>query len=232
MFINNKYKHWYDSIIKSANNRQLNEDEYYERHHIVPKSIGGSNDAENLVTLTTREHFVCHRLLVKFVDDEYKRRKMLHALGMFLQNGQGQQRILSSREYAIVRQANADARRNMPRSKETRDKISKSLKGNTPWNKGTTGDERLVWPEERKQRLSATNKGRKLTAEHAEKIRQAKLGHTAGMTGKTHSEETRRKMSESSKGKRGPQKRLTCPHCGTEQVTSRHIKFCKGMTHE
>ena len=32
---------------------------YYEKHHIQPKSLGGSNKKENLVRLTAREHFIC-----------------------------------------------------------------------------------------------------------------------------------------------------------------------------
>ena len=38
---------------------------YVEKHHIVPKSLGGSNDASNLVKLTAREHFIAHLLLSK-----------------------------------------------------------------------------------------------------------------------------------------------------------------------
>ena len=38
-------------------------DEYHERHHIVPKCIGGGNEEENLIDLYAREHFEAHRLL-------------------------------------------------------------------------------------------------------------------------------------------------------------------------
>ena len=38
-------------------------DEYHERHHIVPKCIGGGNEKENLIDLYAREHFEAHRLL-------------------------------------------------------------------------------------------------------------------------------------------------------------------------
>ena len=37
--------------------------EYHERHHIVPKCMGGSNDEDNLIDLFAREHFEAHRLL-------------------------------------------------------------------------------------------------------------------------------------------------------------------------
>lgn len=37
--------------------------QYHERHHIVPKSVGGGNEEENLIDLFAREHFEAHRLL-------------------------------------------------------------------------------------------------------------------------------------------------------------------------
>lgn len=36
-----------------------------ERHHIVPRALGGTNESSNLVDLTPREHFVAHLLLAK-----------------------------------------------------------------------------------------------------------------------------------------------------------------------
>jgi hypothetical protein len=40
-------------------------DGYVERHHIMPRALGGSDDSDNLVTLTSREHFIAHMLLAK-----------------------------------------------------------------------------------------------------------------------------------------------------------------------
>jgi hypothetical protein len=36
---------------------------YCERHHIIPKCLGGSDDKSNIVNLTAREHFLSHWLL-------------------------------------------------------------------------------------------------------------------------------------------------------------------------
>jgi 5-methylcytosine-specific restriction endonuclease McrA len=61
MFINNKYKKWHDSIIDRAKNRVLSC--YVERHHIIPRSCGGSDDKFNLVSLTVLENillFICY----------------------------------------------------------------------------------------------------------------------------------------------------------------------------
>lgn len=53
---------------------------YYEIHHIIPKSLNGTDNKNNLVLLTAREHFICHWLLVKRYDkNTNERNKMLFA---------------------------------------------------------------------------------------------------------------------------------------------------------
>ena len=64
VFIDNKYTKCYFNIISAAKAR-INLCEYAESHHIIPKSLGGSDDQINLVDLTAREHFICHWLLTK-----------------------------------------------------------------------------------------------------------------------------------------------------------------------
>jgi hypothetical protein len=70
IFIDNKDTRWYFNIINRAKPRHLTE--YSENHHIVPKSLGGNNSKENLVQLTAREHFICHRLLIRMLVGENK----------------------------------------------------------------------------------------------------------------------------------------------------------------
>jgi hypothetical protein len=59
------YKNNYDDLINNAKSRAAEKDGYYEMHHIVPRSLGGSNSKENLVRLTAREHYIAHYLLWK-----------------------------------------------------------------------------------------------------------------------------------------------------------------------
>jgi len=56
---------------------------YTEKHHIIPRSLGGSDSAHNLVRLTAREHFLCHWLLVKmYKENKTSYYKMLKAFNM------------------------------------------------------------------------------------------------------------------------------------------------------
>jgi hypothetical protein len=104
IFINNKYTRWYYNIINRAQTRLLNC--YTERHHIIPKSLGGSNESSNLVSLTAREHFVCHMLLTKMVTG-IQRQKMVHAwwaMATLKKDCQDRHR-LNSFQYESVRRA-------------------------------------------------------------------------------------------------------------------------------
>lgn len=62
------YNKIYTDIINNSKNRIIN-NQYIEIHHIIPKCMGGTNTPENLVKLTLREHFICHKLLVKIYPD-------------------------------------------------------------------------------------------------------------------------------------------------------------------
>jgi len=80
-YSNNKYSRWYFNIIKKAQEqkRTKEDDQYYENHHIIPKSLGGGDNVQNLVLLTGREHFIAHLLLVKMLEGKQKR-SMFRAL--------------------------------------------------------------------------------------------------------------------------------------------------------
>lgn len=57
------YKKLYFKIIEKSLTRPITG--YTETHHIIPRSLGGTDDTTNLVKLTAREHFLCHYLLAK-----------------------------------------------------------------------------------------------------------------------------------------------------------------------
>jgi hypothetical protein len=57
------YKRIYDALIQKARDRVASG--YYEKHHIVPRCLGGSDEPENIVCLTPEEHYLAHQLLTK-----------------------------------------------------------------------------------------------------------------------------------------------------------------------
>ena len=61
------YQRHYDLLIERA--KQRTTDLYTERHHIVPRCLGGTDEQDNLVALTPEEHYVAHQLLIKIHPD-------------------------------------------------------------------------------------------------------------------------------------------------------------------
>jgi hypothetical protein len=66
-----EYKKIHDRIIANALARSKLEG-YSEKHHILPKCMGGSDLKSNLVYLTAKEHFIVHALLSRIYPDNNK----------------------------------------------------------------------------------------------------------------------------------------------------------------
>lgn len=96
------YRKIYNKIIEY---RKINPIQgYTERHHILPKSIGGTDDIDNIVSLTAREHFLCHYLLAKMYEPEtLEWYKMNHAFMMMKASSSNQHRYFNSRLYSTLR---------------------------------------------------------------------------------------------------------------------------------
>lgn len=90
------YKLHYDTLVKRAKNRQLKE--YTEKHHIIPRCIGGNDEPENLVKLTPEEHYVAHQLLVKIFPDQIK---LIFAAWMLTFDGHGKR--LNNKQFGWLR---------------------------------------------------------------------------------------------------------------------------------
>jgi len=80
------YEKIYYEIINKALRKELSgqrwkgDGNYYEKHHIKPRSLKGTDYNNNLVLLTAKEHYLCHWLLVKrYKIGTLERKKMLKA---------------------------------------------------------------------------------------------------------------------------------------------------------
>lgn len=57
------YQKLYNNLIEKSKDRIL--EGYSEKHHIIPRCIGGTNNPDNICFLTPEEHYLAHLLLVK-----------------------------------------------------------------------------------------------------------------------------------------------------------------------
>lgn len=99
------YQKIYNSIIENSKKETRNKiNSYYEKHHIIPRCIGGSNKEENLALLTPKEHFICHCLLVNIYKQDVRIYiKMLQALNMMKVKHKHHERYLNSKLYEKYR---------------------------------------------------------------------------------------------------------------------------------
>lgn len=81
---NKKYTEKYEKFIIARKNRNLPDDEYFETHHIVPRSLGGTDDNSNLIKLTAREHYIAHAILWKMKFSGNYHAKMAYAFCTFM----------------------------------------------------------------------------------------------------------------------------------------------------
>lgn len=147
------YAKIYNSLINRSLNRELIG--YKEKHHIVPRCMGGTDDKSNIVELTPEEHFVAHQLLVKMHPESTKlifaivvmsgknnnkmfgwhRRKLAETQSK-LKTGV-KRGSMSAEHKKAIGAANAGENNGMFGKVWTEDQREK-LKGRIPWNKGLT----------------------------------------------------------------------------------------------
>jgi len=160
------YQFHYDQLIAKAKQRVVNSG-YTEKHHIVPKSLGGSNAKSNIVELTAREHFLAHMLLAKIHG------KGLWQAARMMQNKSKVQneRRSNSRLYEIAKREWANYLKGKKKPSYIGEKIAQSNKGRKA-------------SEETKAKMSEVRKGKerfgdpkkwKHTETSKEKMRQAHL---------------------------------------------------------
>ena len=225
----NKYTKWYNQIVDRARNRTI--EIYSESHHITPRSLGGTDNDENLVKLTAREHFICHWLLVKMTtgEDHYK---MLNALRMMRAEKHGQQRyetLITSRVYesikteyaklqSVLRSGSGNGFYGKNHSDEAKRKISDANKGRVqpPAEKAKqiaaiTGRKRAPFTDEWRSNMAKKKLGENNPRYGVVVSEETKQKQREKATGRKQSEETKRKKADAIRGKAKP--KLLCPHC-------------------
>jgi hypothetical protein len=112
------YQKHYDLLINTRKqlNREKNKGQYFEQHHIIPKSLGGNNLKENLVFLTPREHFIAHWLLYRI----HRNKSTAAAFYRMCHKGSKNMKryIPSSRAYEEARTAYIEENKGKPKHNE------------------------------------------------------------------------------------------------------------------
>lgn len=176
--------------------------EYHERHHIVPKCMGGGNEQENLIDLFAREHFEAHQLLAL---ENPENDKLVYAWWcMTIQTNEytKERYKVDAAEYEQIKLAYID---------KLRERISGS---NNPMY-GISPKERMdeetyeEWLYKITEKSTGKNNpmyGKHHTEETKEKIREKLTGNMVGeknpFYGKHHTEETKECLRQINIGKK------------------------------
>ena len=177
----NRYQRFIDSL------RGQSVDGYAEVHHIVPRSLGGSDDADNLIRLTARQHFIAHWMLARALGGSASR-------AFFMMSNFGKYGQVNSTTYQIARQEYAEIARIQfrgrvmpPVSDETREKQRQAKLG-----------KKLSAEHVEKVRIAML--GQKRGPEFAAKVSEAKRGKGNGRLGCSMSEETKKRIGDAQRG--------------------------------
>lgn len=184
-------------------NRKKASGVYYEKHHIVPKCLGGDNTKQNLVLLTAKEHYICHLILYYLHPNNrglalaYTKFNKIHKKGanQFSKVRQEAVKRISGHNNPMYGKTHSDS---------VKKKISQVHKG-----KKISDELKQIWSV---QRSGENNwwKGKNHSEESKNKMRKPKLD---------------------SSRMRKPKRKLTCPHCnkigGTGNMQRWHFDNCK-----
>ena len=182
MYLTNKYTKWYNNIILKAQTR-VNYFDYYEIHHILPKSLEGTNTIANLVRLTAKEHFICHKLLAKMTIGKAKL-SMAYAVWQMTRPNNKNRYKCTAKTYEALKIQLSNSRLGIPMSEETKQKLRKPKS------------------EEHKKKLSESKKGKTYGYTHSEETKKKMSISHAGRVYSPISAEQKQKQSDAMKGRK------------------------------
>lgn len=162
-------------------------DGYCEVHHIVPRSLGGSNEKDNLINLTARQHYIAHWILARALGDSAAR-------AFFMMSNFGKYGKVNSTTYAIARKEYSSlvseqmiGRIMPPVSDETKEKQRQAKLGKKR-------------PDEHIEKIRQSQIGRKLSDEWRANVSKGKRGKSNGRLGCVVSEETKKRIGDAQRG--------------------------------
>lgn len=160
----NYLKH-YNLLISKSKERIL--EGYVEKHHIVPRCMGGSNERENIAQLTPEEHYIAHLLLIKIYPKEPKLIYAVKMMGSSSKNHKRKPRKL----VGWLKRKYAEDSKNIEKTWTQRNPRKQRAKETKPRKKRTLSNEH-------KEKIGKSQLGRKRSEETKLKMHLAQVGKT------------------------------------------------------
>jgi hypothetical protein len=190
------YADHYDRLIERARGRRL--DGYRERHHVLPRCMGGGNDLDNIVELTGEEHYVAHQLLV---------RGYPYVNGLAVAAVRMAKQCTGNKAYAwLRRRVAADARvreTGKKRSPESVEKGVSKLRGRKHTPQAVANMTAASKANAAKGPMSTSQRAHISAAKRGVPRDRVAVEKTAtALRGRPRSEETRKKIGDANRGKK------------------------------
>ena len=172
-----KSQHFFERYVKFIHYCQSAHSEgYKEKHHIIPKSLGGTDDINNIIELTGRQHFIAHHLLWK----SYQNKEMTLAFWSMKMNKRFGK--ISSKTYNLLKEQHSHYQSvhmktfNPMFSVEAKNKVSQYRKGKSlsydTKKKISDSSKGIPKKESTKRKISMSLKGKQKSEIH--KLRLSK----------------------------------------------------------
>ena len=174
----NEYYRKYIELIDYAKSEEYELQEYYEKHHIVPRSfyekkhMSIDNSDDNLVALNLQDHFMAHWYMSKCCVQKMKR----------------------SMEYAVVLMSN------MVNCKTNREDtaIAKAV----AFALSKVDKMKIPMSEETRRKMAESRTGKHLSEDTKRKLSESQIGEKSYWYGKHHSEESKNRIRENTPSKK------------------------------
>lgn len=196
------YKKIHDEIISKAKARLIISG-YFERHHIVPRSMGGNDEESNIVNLTAREHYLIHWLLFKI----YRNKETCFAWYRMTHCNKNAERYNSrtfdyAKKHRSIHVSKLFSGKKL--SKEHIEKLSKAKRGKKYSDIGREESplKGRTISEDHKRKVGEASKGRKYSESTRKLMSEKMIGEKNHRYGKKVSDETREKLRMATKNAR------------------------------
>lgn len=194
---------YYNKHIKKCKSKKYKKGTYLEKHHILPRSLGGNNDKTNIISLSIEDHILAHYFLWK---DSYKsesftekeKKSIVYALKM----------MLDVHNLTVYYSLDKKLKKLIKEKSKIKEDYFKLNKGKLHHLYGTK------MSPERKKAVSERFKGKRRSKESIEKMRKKLIGRNISdefkkrvgdyHRGKKDSKDTRLKKSVARLGEKNP----------------------------
>lgn len=201
------YQKIYDDICKRGQVRVLSKDIYTEKHHIIPRCLGGSDEKSNLTGLTAKEHYLVHLILARKLYPQNSKlwfalHRMIYSCNEFQERYIPSGKIYEMLKLEVNRKLSEMGRYNLGKTWEELYGIERAtlmkLECSIRMQNQITSDEMREHRRQRRLGKIASAETKLLIGKSSSERQQ---GEKNVMFGKNHSEKSKKQMSVNSRKK-------------------------------